>query len=106
MENLTVPKSAPSIGSHAEELIDQIASKVAMFVIERLEGRVLLRPRWLNYGQAAAYLGFQSDSALRQRKNQFSSACYTTIGKTLRWDVDELDRWLNSKKQTPSKRRH
>lgn len=105
METSTVPKSVPSLGPAAETLIDQIASRIATLVTEKLEGRALLRPRWLNYGQAATYLGFQSDSALRQRKNQFPSDCYTTIGKTLRWDVDELDKWLDSKKQKLSKRR-
>ena len=103
MEKSKVPESVQGISSAAEALMNQMASKIAALVMDKLEGRILLRPRWLNYEQAAAYLGFQSDSALRQRKNQFPSACYTTIGKTLRWDVDELDRWLDSKRQRRSK---
>jgi len=89
--------------------MNEIASKIATLVIEKLEGKALLRPRWLNYEQAAAYLGFvtaegkPSVSALRQRKDQFPEDCHQTIGKAVRWDVEALDSWLVSKK--PKRRR-
>lgn len=88
-------------------LLDELAKKTAKLVIANLEGNLLLRPRLLNYEQAAKYLGFvtadrsgPSVSALRQRKmeGQFPEECSITIGKAVRWDVEALDRWIDSKK--------
>ena len=93
-------------------LLNEVAERTAKLVIKRLEGNILLRPRLLNYEQAAKYLGFvtadgsgPSVSALRQRKGQFPDECFITIGKAVRWDVEALDKWIDSKKagkQSPS----
>src|SRR5258708_5394122 len=100
----------PDLDDSVKMLLDELAERTAKLVMEKLEGKVLLRPRLLNYEQAAAYLGFltidgkPSKSALRQRKaeGQFSDECSITIGNAVRWDVQALDKWVDSKK--PGKR--
>ena len=96
-----------------EVLLAELADRTAKLVIERLESKVMLRPRLLDYEQAASYLGFltadgkPSVSALRQRKaeNQFSDDCFITIGKAVRWDLEALDKWILAKKQGKATRK-
>ncbi len=107
MRETKAPPIQSDLGSTAIAMIDQLAIRVAKLIIDDLNERVLLRPRLLTYAQAANYLGFltpegtPSISALRQRKGQFPEDCHINIGKALRWDVEALDRWIQSQIKTP-----
>ena len=83
-------------------LLDELARRVAKVVLAELEDK-LFRPRLLNGKQAAWYLGIEgSDPAqvLRQRKGEkhFSDTCWIKMGRSTMWDVDALDKWIDSKK--------
>jgi len=102
------PKNAAgtSIGTDEaiEALLDRLAQKTADRVLKHLEDKVLLRPRLLNYRQAAKYLGFDPTgkvdpaSPLRQRKQkgQLPDDCSFYFGGTLVWDAEALDSWIDS----------
>jgi hypothetical protein len=87
-------------------LLDEFARKVAKAVVEELEGKTLIRPALLNYRQAAKYLAFStgdgepSETAIRQRKWQIPEHCTMKIGHSVRFIVDELDRWIVQSKGT------
>lgn len=102
-------------GEMLDEILDRLARKTAAMVVERLEGKVLLRPRLLNYKQAAKYLGFDPTgkvdpaSPLRQRKQkgQLPDNCSFYFGGTLVWDAEALDKWIGAevKAHQPRSRR-
>jgi len=100
--------SPPGSEEAIEALLDRLAQKTAALVLQRLEKRLLLRPKLLDYTEAAKYLGFYSadakvpESPLRQRKKQFPDDCFIEIGNALRWDVEALDKWIDAEKARQS----
>ena len=78
---------------------DALAEKVACIVTPRIisalsESRPPVAPEWLNMRQAAAYLGYTTEKAFRDRCSKQSPPPSCKLGRLRRFNRTELDAWL------------
>ncbi len=83
-----------------EPLIEEVSRRTALKLLDELRRNPIVRPKWTDTEGAAQYLAL-TVTALRQRKHsgQIPDECYTKIGNSVRWDLDALDRWMESMKE-------
>lgn len=74
---------------------DAFADKIAERVISRIyKSRPPVAPEWLNMAQAAAYLGYTTEKAFRDRCSKPSAPPSHKIGRLRRFNRGELDAWV------------
>jgi hypothetical protein len=83
-----------------EPMIEEVSRRTAIKVLDELRRNPIARPKWTDTEGAAHYLDL-TVTALRQRKQsgQIPDDCYTKLGTSVRWDLDALDRWMESQKE-------
>lgn len=90
-----------------EPIILAVAERTAKLVMEELRFMIdqlrqppRIEPRWIDYEGAATRLNL-TVTALRQRKaaGKIPNWVCSQMGKTVRFDVEALDRWMESLKE-------
>lgn len=76
---------------------DALAEKIAARVISKIyTNRPPVAPEWLNFDQAAAYLGYTTTKALRDRCSKEDPPPSYKLGRLRRFKRDELDEWVRN----------
>lgn len=78
---------------------DRLAENVARIVAPRVvaaiyANRPKIAPEWLNFDQAAAYLGYTTTKAFRDRCSKPCPPPSHKLGRLRRFNRVELDAWL------------
>jgi predicted DNA-binding transcriptional regulator AlpA len=78
---------------------DALAEKIARIVAPRIvsalsDSKPPVAPDWLNFDQAAAYLGYSTTKAFRDRCSKSEPPPSHKLGRLRRFNRDELDNWV------------
>ena len=88
---------APKLDPQWEAITNAIADKAASLVVSKLhESRPPVAPEWLSLKQAAAYLGYTTEKAFRDRCSKPNPPPSHKIGRLRRFHRAELDAWVRS----------
>jgi len=80
---------------HFDILAEKIARIVAPRVVSALsDSKPPVAPDWLNFDQAAAYLGYSTTKAFRDRCSKPNPPPSYKIGRLRRFRRCDLDSWL------------
>ena len=82
---------APQLNPQLDELSEKIAARI---VSALQESRPPVAPEWMSLKQAAAYLGYTTEKAFRDRCSKPEPPPSYKIGRLRRFKRDELDTWV------------
>lgn len=83
------------MASELNPQFDKFAECVAARIVSALhEARPPIAPEWLSLKQAAAYLGYTTEKAFRDRCSQPEPPPSYKLGRLRRFKRDELDNWV------------
>lgn len=79
-----------------DELVQELAERIAELVVERVEAQPQVASPWLDFEAALAYLGFSRDRLYKLTAARAIPFRKKHDGQGLLFHRDELDRWVEA----------